>query len=200
LKRPTAVTDLIDELKRLPGIGQKTAERLSFFLMRGKVEQAKKLATAIQNLKDKIVLCSTCHGITEADPCDICSDTTRDHSQICVVEEPHDVYVMENMGYFKGVYHVLMGVISPLDGIGPDDLNIEGLKEKVSQSGIKEVILATNPDMEGESTAVYISKVLKPFPEVKVTRIARGLPVGSDIEYADSVTLLKSLEGRMEMG
>ena len=200
MKRPTAVTDLIDELKRLPGIGQKTAERLSFFLMRGKVEQAKKLATAIQNLKDKIVLCSTCHGITEADPCDICSDTTRDHSQICVVEEPHDVYVMENMGYFKGVYHVLMGVISPLDGIGPDDLNIEGLKEKVSQSGIKEVILATNPDMEGESTAVYISKVLKPFPDVKVTRIARGLPVGSDIEYADSVTLLKSLEGRMEMG
>ena len=200
MKRPTAVTDLIDELKRLPGIGQKTAERLSFFLMRGKVEQAKKLATAIQNLKDKIVLCSTCHGITEADPCDICSDTTRDHSQICVVEEPHDVYVMENMGYFKGVYHVLMGVISPLDGIGPDDLNIEGLKEKVSQSGIKEVILATNPDMEGESTAVYISKVLKPYSEVKVTRIARGLPVGSDIEYADSVTLLKSLEGRMEMG
>ena len=200
MKRPTAVTDLIDELKRLPGIGQKTAERLSFFLMRGKVEQAKKLATAIQNLKDKIVLCSTCHGITEADPCDICSDTTRDHSQICVVEEPHDVYVMENMGYFKGVYHVLMGVISPLDGIGPDDLNIEGLKDKVSKPGIKEVILATNPDMEGESTAVYISKVLKPFPEVKVTRIARGLPVGSDIEYADSVTLLKSLEGRMEMG
>ena len=200
MKRPTAVTDLIDELKRLPGIGQKTAERLSFFLMRGKVEQAKKLATAIQNLKDKIVLCSTCHGITEADPCDICSDTTRDHSQICVVEEPHDVYVMENMGYFKGVYHVLMGVISPLDGIGPDDLNIEGLKEKAGKSGIREVILATNPDMEGESTAVYISKVLKSFPGVKVTRIARGLPVGSDIEYADSVTLLKSLEGRMEMG
>jgi recombination protein RecR len=200
VKRPPAVTDLIDELKRLPGIGQKTAERLSFFLMRVKVEQAKKLATAIQNLKDKIVLCSTCNGITESDPCDICSDTTRDHSQICVVEEPHDVYVMENMGYFKGVYHVLMGVISPLDGIGPDDLNIEELKGKVSQPGIKEVILATNPDMEGESTAVYISKILKPFPGVKVTRIARGLPVGSDIEYADSVTLLKSLEGRMEMG
>jgi recombination protein RecR len=200
VKRPPAVTDLIDELKRLPGIGQKTAERLSFFLMRGKIEQAKKLATAIQNLKDKIILCSTCHGITESDPCDICSDTTRNHSQICVVEEPHDVYVMENMGYFKGIYHVLMGVISPLDGIGPDDLNIEGLKEKVNQPGIQEVILATNPDMEGESTAVYISKVLKPFPEVKVTRIARGLPVGSDIEYADSVTLLKSLEGRMEMG
>ncbi|MZG30687.1 MAG: recombination protein RecR [Nitrospinae bacterium] len=200
MKRPAAVTNLIDELKRLPGIGQKTAERLSFFLMRGKAEQAHKLAAAIQNLKEKIVLCSVCHGITEPDPCDICSDTSRDHSQVCVVEEPHDVYVMENMGYFKGVYHVLMGVISPLDGIGPDDLNIEGLKDKVEKQEIKEVILATNPDMEGESTAVYISKVLKPFSQVKVTRIARGLPVGSDIEYADSVTLLKSLEGRMEMG
>ena len=168
--------------------------------MRGKTEQANKLASAIQNLKEKIILCSICHGITESEPCEICSDSTRDHSQICVVEEPHDVYVMENMGYFKGVYHVLMGVISPLDGIGPNDLNIEALKEKVSAPGIREVILATNPDMEGESTAVYISKVLKPFETVKVTRIARGLPVGSDIEYADSVTLLKSLEGRMEMG
>ncbi len=199
MKRPPAVTDLIDELKRLPGIGQKTAERLSFFLMRGKVEQANKLAAAIQNLKEKIILCSICHGITESEPCEICSDSSRDRSQICVVEEPHDVYVMENMGYFKGVYHVLMGVISPLDGIGPNDLNIEALKEKASKPGIREVILATNPDMEGESTAVYISKVLKPFPEVKVTRIARGLPVGSDIEYADSVTLLKSMEGRLEM-
>ncbi len=199
MKRPPAVTDLIGELKRLPGIGQKTAERLSFFLMRGKTEQANKLAVAIQNLKEKIVLCSVCHGITESDPCDICSNSSRDHSQICVVEEPHDVYVMENMGYFKGVYHVLMGVISPLDGIGPDDLNIEGLKEKAGKPSIREVILATNPDMEGESTAVYISKVLKCFPAVKVTRIARGLPVGSDIEYADSVTLLKSLEGRLEM-
>mgnify|MGYP002632369692 FL=1 len=199
MKRPPAVTELIDELKRLPGIGQKTAERLSFFLMRSKTDQAVKLATAIQNIKEKIILCSVCHGITEADPCEICSDTTRDHKQICVVEEPHDVYVMENMGYFKGVYHVLMGVISPLDGIGPDDLNIEALKEKVAGKEIHEVILATNPDMEGESTAVYISKVLKPL-NVKVTRIARGLPVGSDIEYADSVTLLKSLEGRMEMG
>jgi recombination protein RecR len=199
VKRPPAVTDLIDELKRLPGIGQKTAERLSFFLMRGKTEQANKLAAAIQNLKEKIILCSICHGITESEPCEICSDSSRDRSQICVVEEPHDVYVMENMGYFKGVYHVLMGVISPLDGIGPNDLNIEALKEKASKPGIREVILATNPDMEGESTAVYISKVLKPFPEVKVTRIARGLPVGSDIEYADSVTLLKSMEGRLEM-
>ena len=199
MKRLPAVTELIDELKKLPGIGQKTAERLSFFLMRNKAEQANKLANAIKNIKDKIVLCSVCYGITEADPCGICSDASRDQKQICVVEEPHDVYVMENMGYFKGVYHVLMGVISPLDGIGPDDLNIEPLKNKVTGENIREVILATNPDMEGESTAVYISKVLKPL-NIKVTRIARGLPVGSDIEYADSVTLLKSLEGRMEMG
>ncbi len=200
MKRPPAVINLITELKKLPGIGQKTAERLSFFLLRGKAEQANNLAAAIQHLKEKIILCSLCHGITESEPCEICSDATRDHSQICVVEEPHDVYVMENMGCFKGVYHVLMGVISPLDGIGPDDLNIEALKEKVSKPGIKEVILATNPNMEGESTAVYMSKILKPFAEkVKVTRIARGLPVGSDIEYADPATLLKSLEGRMEM-
>ena len=199
MKRPPAVTELIDELKKLPGIGQKTAERLSFFLMRNKTDQANKLANAIKNIKDKIILCSVCYGITEADPCGICSDASRDQKQICVVEEPHDVYVMENMGYFKGVYHVLMGVISPLDGIGPDDLNIELLKNKVTDDDIQEVILATNPDMEGESTAVYISKVLKPL-NIKVTRIARGLPVGSDIEYADSVTLLKSLEGRMEMG
>ena len=198
MKRPPAVIELIDELKKLPGIGQKTAERLSFFLMRSQANQATKLANAIQNIKEKIILCSLCHGITEADPCGICSDTSRDQKQICVVEEPHDVYVMENMGYFKGIYHVLMGVISPLDGIGPDDLNIDALKEKVARKGIREVILATNPDMEGESTAVYVSKVLKPL-DVRVTRIARGLPVGSDIEYADSVTLLKSIEGRMEM-
>ena len=198
MKRPPAVTELIDELQKLPGIGQKTAERLSFFLMRNKADQANKLANAIRNIKDKIILCSVCYGITEADPCGICSDNSRDQKQICVVEEPHDVYVMENMGYFKGIYHVLMGVISPLDGIGPDDLNIDALKEKVARKGIREVILATNPDMEGESTAVFVSKVLKPLG-VRVTRIARGLPVGSDIEYADSVTLLKSLEGRMEM-
>jgi recombination protein RecR len=198
MKRPSAVTELIEELKKLPGVGQKTAERLSFFLMRAPVEQAMKLARAIQGVKEKIILCSTCHGITERDPCDICRDTSRDHSLICVVEEPHDVYVIENMGHYKGVYHVLMGVISPLDGIGPGELTIAALKETVEKGGIKEVILATNPDMEGESTAVYISKVLKPLA-VKVTRIARGLPIGADIEYADSVTLMKSLEGRSEM-
>ena len=198
MKRPQAVTELVDELKRLPGIGQKTAERLSFFLLRGTSERALKLARAIQNVKEKIILCSHCHGITDKDPCDICQDAGRDHSQICVVEEPHDVYALENMGQYRGEYHVLMGVISPLDGIGPSELTIQQLKEKVEKGGIKEVILATNPNMEGESTAVYIAKVLKPCA-VKVTRIARGLPIGSDIEYADSVTLMKSLEGRSEM-
>ena len=198
MKRPQAITELIDELKKLPGVGQKTAERLSFFILRGPSERALKLAQAIKNVKDKIVLCSRCHGITEKDPCDICRDTRRNQAQICVVEEPHDVYILENMGQYKGVYHVLMGVISPLDGIGPSDLTIESLKEKVEKDGVEEVILATNPDMEGESTAAYIAKVLKPC-SVKVTRIARGLPIGSDIEYADSVTLMKSLEGRSEM-
>ncbi len=198
MKRPPAVTELVDELKKLPGIGQKTAERLSFFILRGPSERALKLAQAIKNVKEKIILCSRCHGITEKDPCDICQDPRRNQAQICVVEEPHDVYILENMGQYKGIYHVLMGVISPLDGIGPSDLTIESLKVKVEKGGVEEVILATNPDMEGESTAAYIAKVLKPC-SVKVTRIARGLPIGSDIEYADSVTLMKSLEGRSEM-
>ncbi len=198
MKRPPAVTDLIEELKRMPGIGQKTAERLSFFVMRGSNERANKLADAVRNIKEKIILCSQCHGITEINPCEICRDPKRDPSIVRVVEEPHDVYAMENMGHFRGVYHVLMGVISPLDGIGPSELTIEALKERVMKDNIQEVVLATNPDMEGESTAVYIAKILKPA-NIKVTRIARGLPVGGDIEYADEVTLLKSFEGRTEM-
>ena len=144
------------------------------------------------------MLCSVCHGITDENPCLICKNPDRDSTQICVVEEPRDVYVMESLGEYRGVYHVLMGVISPLDGIGPADLTITALKERIERDKAKEVILATNPDMEGESTAVYISKFLKTL-NVKVTRIARGLPVGAEIEYADSVTLIKSLEGRTEM-
>jgi len=198
MKRPAAVKELIEELKRLPGIGQKTAERLSFYLMRGENARVEKLAHAILNIKEKVILCSNCHGITEVDPCDICQDPRRDHHQICVVEEPYDVYVMENMGDYKGEYHVLMGVISPLDGIGPQDLTTEDLKVKVGRNGTREVILATNPDMEGESTAIYIARMLK-GSGVKVTRIARGLPVGGEIEYADPVTLKKSMEGRMEI-
>ena len=198
MKRPSAVTELIEELKRLPGIGQKTAERLSFFLMRGSTERANKLADVIRNVKAKIVLCSECYGITEINPCEICQDPKRDSSLVCVVEEPHDVYVMESIGHFRGRYHVLLGVISPLDGIGPAELTIDALKERVQRNNVNEVILATNPDMEGESTAIYIAKILKPG-NIKVTRIARGLPVGGEIEYADEVTLLKSLEGRTEM-
>ena len=198
MKRPAAVKELIAELKRLPGIGQKPAERLSFYLMRGDKERVEKLARAILNIKDKVILCSNCHSITEVDPCDICQDPKRDHQQICVVEEPYDVYVMENMGDYRGEYHVLMGVISPLDGIGPQDLTTEDLKTKVGKNGIREVILATNPDMEGESTAIYIARMLK-GAGVKVTRIATGLPVGGDIEYADPVTLKKAMAGRMEI-
>ena len=198
MKRPPVVNELLEEFKRLPGIGQKTAERLSFFLMRGSSERANKLADAIRKVKEKIILCSQCHSITEINPCDICRDPNRDSSFVCVVEEPHDVYAMENMGYFRGVYHVLMGVISPLDGIGPAELTIEALKKRVFKDNIQEVLLATNPDMEGESTAVYIAKILK-SANIKITRIARGLPVGGDIEYADEVTLMKSLEGRTEM-
>ena len=198
MKRPPVVNELLEELKRMPGIGQKTAERLSFFLMRGSAERANKLADAIRKVKEKIILCSQCHSITEIDPCDICRDPKRDSSFVCVVEEPHDVYAMENMGYFRGVYHVLMGVISPLDGIGPAELTIEALKKRVFKDNIQEVLLATNPDMEGESTAVYIATILKPA-DIRITRIARGLPVGGDIEYADEVTLMKSLEGRTEM-
>ncbi len=195
MKRPAALQELIAELQKLPGIGQKTAERLSFYLLRGTKERAQKLARAVEGLKENIVLCSLCHGIADKDPCDICSDPNRSGAQICVVEEPHDVYVFENLGDYKGHYHVLMGVISPLDGVGPQDLTVEHLKVKLEEDSAREVILATNPDMEGEATAAYIARMLKPLG-AKVTRIARGLPVGGDIEYADPVTLKKSLEGR----
>ncbi len=198
MKRPESLSALIAELKKLPGIGQKTAERLSFFIMRRSKEQTDKLARSIINVKEKIILCNICNGISESATCGICSDPTRTSESICVVEEPYDVFVLENVGEFSGTYHVLMGAISPLDGIGPDDLTIEPLKQRIQNGGVKEVIVATNPNMEGESTAVYLARILKPLG-VKVTRIARGLPVGADLEYADPVTLLKSLEGRREI-
>jgi recombination protein RecR len=198
VKRPESVSELITELKKLPGIGQKTAERLSFFMMRRSKEQTERLAKSIMNVKDKIVLCAICHGISENETCNVCGDPARASDSICVVEEPYDVFVLENMGEFRGTYHVLMGAISPLDGIGPDDLTIDALKQRIEAGGVKEVIVATNPNMEGESTAVYLARILKPLG-VRVTRIARGLPVGADLEYADPVTLLKSLEGRREM-
>ena len=198
MKNSDPILRLINEFKRFPGIGQKTAERLVFFLLKEQKDVARGLSEAILNLKDKIKSCSKCNSITENDPCGICNDAKRDQKIICVVEEPHDLYAIERMGEYRGRYYVLMGSISPLDGVGPEDIQINGLLERIKEDGIQEVILATNPNMEGDATAIFISKTLKSF-EVKVTRIARGLPVGSDLEYADEVTILRSFEGRMEM-
>ena len=196
---PKPLEDLVKQLQKLPTIGPKTAQRLAFSILKMSEEEVAKISKSISEVKTKLNYCTICGSITDRDPCMICTTPNRSHQVVCVIEEPDVLLAIERTRQYKGVYHVLMGAISPLDGIGPDDLTIEALKEIVSKPGIKEVILATNPDMEGESTAVYISKVLKPFAEVKVTRIARGLPVGSDIEYADSVPLLKSMEGRLEM-
>lgn len=198
MKNSDSITRLVDEFKRFPGIGQKTAERIVFFLLKEQKESARGLAEAILNLKEKIRSCSKCNSITETDPCKICLDPRRDPKIICVVEEPHDLYAIERMGEFRGCYYVLMGSISPLDGVGPEDIQVNGLLERVKEDDVQEVIVATNPNLEGDATALYISKILKSFG-VKVTRIARGLPVGSDLEYADEVTILRSFEGRMEM-
>ncbi|MEK7846822.1 MAG: recombination mediator RecR [Nitrospinota bacterium] len=189
---------LIDELRKLPGVGRKTAERLAFYLLKSQRGEVEALARAIIELKDKVRLCSACSSITETDPCNICSDKNREKNTLCVVEEPHDVFAIERTKEYRGCYHVLMGVLSPLDGVGPSDLKIEELLKRVRDNGVKEVIMATNPNLEGEATAMYIAKILKPLG-MKVTRIARGLPVGGDLEYADEVTLTKSMEGRQEM-
>ncbi|MBI5183520.1 MAG: recombination protein RecR [Nitrospinae bacterium] len=196
--RPKSVSTLIEELVKLPGIGQKTAERLAFYILKASKDEAERLAMAILDLKGMIRQCSICHNITDHDPCEICTNHRRDKSTLCVVEEPHDLYAIEKTGGYKGCYHVLMGVISPLEGIGPDDLTISGLMNRIERDSIKEVIIATNPNMEGDATAMYISKLIKPL-QVKATRIARGLPMGGDLEYADEVTLMKSFEGRMEI-
>ena len=198
MKNSDSIAKLIQEFKKFPGIGQKTAERLVFFLLKEQKDVAQGLAEAILNLKDKIQSCSRCNSITENDPCDICRDPKRDRKIICVVEEPHDLYAIERMGEYQGCYYVLMGSISPLDGVGPEDIQINGLLERVKKEGVQEVIIATNPNMEGDATAIFIFNTLKSMG-VKVTRIARGLPVGSDLEYADEVTILRSFEGRMEM-
>ena len=198
MKGPESLFKLIEELRKLPGVGRKTAERLAFYILKSQRHEADALVKAILELKEKVRLCSVCSSITEVDPCNICSDMNREKNMLCVVEEPHDVFAIEKTREFKGSYHVLMGVLSPLDGIGPSDLKIEELLNRVRENGIREVILATNPNLEGEATAMYIAKILKPFG-MKVTRIARGLPVGGDLEYADEVTLTKSIEGRQEM-
>lgn len=191
-----SIDKLIEEFSKLPGIGQKSAQRLAFYVLKIKKEEAKKLAQAILGVKEKVAYCSVCFNLTEDDPCKICRDKKRDSSVICVVEEANDVVAIEKTNQYKGLYHVLGGVLSPLDGIGPDELRIKELMSRLKK-GVKEVILATNPSAEGEATAVYLSKLIKPMG-IKVTRIARGLPAGGDLEYADMATLSKALEGRVE--
>ena len=194
---PDPLTRLIEELQRLPGIGPKGATRLAFHILKTPRDQADRLVEAVRAVKDEVTYCSICNNITAADPCVFCSNDARDRHLICVVEEPQNVTNIEKTREFKGVYHVLMGALSPLQGVGPDDLKIKGLLGRV-QDGVTEVILATNPNVEGEATAIYLARLLKPLG-VKVTRIAMGLPVGSDLEYADEVTMHKALENRREV-
>jgi len=189
---------LISALHRLPGIGPKSAQRLAFHILKSSRAEANELAQAILGAKENMKSCSVCGNITDNDPCSICDDSTRDGSTICVVEQPQDIFVFEKMGEYKGKYHVLMGALSPLDGIGPDDLKIRELVRRIEQGKIREVIIATNPNAEGEATSTYLSKIIKPLG-VKVTRLAQGMPMGGDLEYADEVTLAKALEGRREV-
>ena len=193
-----SITRLIDELKHLPGIGQKTAQRLAFFLLRADCEQALALADAIRDAKEKIRECSICNNITDADPCLFCASSTRDKRLICVVEDATNIQAVEKTRQFSGLYHVLGGALSPLQGIGPDQLKIKSLIERLKNGTVEEIIIATNPTAEGEATAVYLSKLIKPLG-VRVTRIAMGIPVGSDLEYADEVTMMKAMEGRRDL-
>ncbi len=192
------LANLIAQLSRLPGIGGKTAQRLAFHILSMDEESAAKLADAITDAKRTMKYCSVCGNLTDVDPCPLCRDSSRDDSVICVVETPRDVAAMERIREFKGRYHVLHGVISPMDGIGPEDINLKSLIVRLQQNDVKEVILATNPNIEGEATAMYIARLLKPAG-IKVTRIAHGIPVGGDLEYADEVTLAKAMEGRREL-
>ncbi len=189
---------LIAELSKLPGIGGKTAQRLAFHILSLDDAEAKALADAITEAKASMRYCSVCGNLTDGDICSVCADTARDHSTICVVESPRDVSAMERVREYKGVYHVLNGAISPMDGIGPEDINLRSLIVRLQENDVKEVILATNPNIEGEATAMYIARLIKPAG-IKVTRIAHGLPVGGDLEYADEVTLSKAMEGRREL-
>ena len=200
---PPSVTRLVDAFAQLPGIGPKTASRLTYFLLRAPAETSLALADALRDLKALTKLCSVCMNITEQDPCELCADPARDHGLICVVEEPLDVVAVERSGSFGGVYHVLHGVISPMNGVGPDDLKLRELLARVARRepadlAVREVILATNPTLEGENTASFIQRKL-PAHGVRVTRLARGLPVGGDLEYADEITLSRALEGRQDM-
>jgi recombination protein RecR len=195
---PESIQNLVDQFKRLPGIGAKSAQRLAFHVLKTPREDAERLCEAIRDVKDRITYCSTCNNITDVDPCAYCADSGRDHRLICVVEEPQNVNVVEKTGGFRGLYHVLLGALSPLHGVGPDDLKIKGLLTRVDQGGVEEIILATNPTVEGEATAIYLARLFKPLG-IRVTRIATGIPVGSDLEYADELTMGKAMEGRREV-
>ena len=197
MNRPDPLTRLVEQLQRLPGIGAKSAQRLAYHVLKTPREEIDRLADAMRDVKDRVTYCSVCSNITDVDPCFFCTNAGRDPRVICVVEEPENVAAVEKTRDFKGRYHVLMGALSPLQGIGPDDLKIKGLLGRIG-TGVTEVILATNPNVEGEATAIYLARLLKPLG-VKVTRIAMGVPVGSDLEYADEVTMHKSMEGRREV-
>jgi len=198
LSLPEPLARLVEQLQKLPGIGAKSAQRLAFHLLRHPREEAERLCEAIRDVKERVTYCSTCNNITDVDPCVYCTSATRDQRVICVVEEPQNVAVVEKTREFRGVYHVLMGALSPLHGVGPDDLKIKGLLTRVGTNGVDEVILATNPTVEGEATALYLARLLKPLG-VRVTRIAMGIPVGSDLEYADEVTMTRAMEGRRDL-
>jgi len=193
------VSRLIEAFNKLPGIGPKSAQRLTYYLLRAPQEEAQALAQAILEVKEKIVLCSICQNITDCDPCAICEDGQRDRTKICIVEEPLDILALERTGSYKGLYHVLHGVISPMDGIGPDELKVRELLARLkSPAEVQEVIMATNPNLEGEATAMYLTRLIAPLG-IRMTRLARGLPVGADLEYADDVTLTRAIEGRQEV-
>lgn len=195
---PEPLSRLVEQLQKLPGIGAKSAQRLAFHVLRNPRDEAERLCQAIRDVKEQVTYCSTCNNITAVDPCMFCTGDTRDPRTICVVEEPQNVMVVEKTREFRGMYHVLMGVLSPLQGVGPDDLKIKGLLERVGVGGVDEVILATSPTVEGEATALYLARLLKPLG-VRVSRIAMGIPVGSDIEYADEVTMTRAMEGRRDL-
>jgi recombination protein RecR len=198
MSRLDPLAKLIEQLQRLPGIGAKSAQRLAYHILKTPREDVDRLAEAMHDVKERVTYCSTCGNITDVDPCYFCTSPTRDHRIICVVEEPENVNGVEKTRQFSGLYHVLMGALSPLHGVGPDDLRIKDLLGRVAAGGVDEVILATNPNVEGEATAIYLAKLLKPLG-IKVTRIAMGVPVGSDLEYADDVTMQRAMEGRREV-
>jgi len=198
LSLPEPLSRLVEQLQKLPGIGAKGAQRIAFHVLKNPRDDAERLCDAIRNVKEQVTYCSTCHNITVVDPCVFCTGATRDQRVICVVEEPQNVMVVEKTREYRGLYHVLMGVLSPLQGVGPDDLKIKDLLERVGAGGVDEIILATSPTVEGEATALYLARLLRPLG-VRASRIAMGVPVGSDLEYADEVTMTRAMEGRRDI-